>query len=223
MAIVHSNTATATAASANSTTISSFVVSGTDPVLVVKVATKSNSVTVSGVTWNTTENFTQINTDMNGNARSTLFVLANPAAATADIVVSLSGNSRHVSAVSLYTGVDDATPIRSGTEATNNGTDAAPTVDVTAISGDMIIDSLCQVSAGPDTATSDHTERHDTAATGGGTDTRGASQELAATGGTDSMGWTMGGSDNWATCAAALREPFTPSAQPALHYHRMMR
>lgn len=207
MTIAHSNTSTAIDAGANSTTISSFVVSGTDPVLVVKVALKDNSATVTGVTFNTSETFDPVGSDRNGNAHSSMWVLEAPTATTADVVISLSGSTRHVSAVSLYTGVDQATPIRAASTTTANGTNAAPTVDITSETGEMVIDSLSQVSAGPDTAAGDNTERHDTAATGGGTDTRGASQELAGTGGTDTMGWTMGGSDNWAIVGAALQEP----------------
>ena len=223
MAIAHSNTSTAVNGGANSTTISSFAVSGTDPVLVVKVALRDTTDTVTGVTFNTSEIFEEVGNDRNGDAHSGMWVLKNPTATTADVVISLSGSSRHVSACSLYTGVDDNTPIRAAATATGNGTDAAPTVDVVSISGEMVIDSLSQVSAGPDTATGDHTERHDTAATGGGTDTRGASQELAGTGGTDTMGWTMGDSDNWAIVGAVLQEPFTVAGSPTPHYHRMMR
>ena len=169
MAISHSTTTAVVDAGAASTTISGFVVSGTGPVLVVKVSTKGTGITVSGVTWNTSENFVQEITDINGDARSSLWVLPNPTATAADVVVTLSGSSRHVSAVSLYTGVDSASPVR--TSNSNNGTDAAPTVSLTGVSGDMIVDCLSQVSAGPDTATGDHTERHDTAAIGGGSDT----------------------------------------------------
>lgn len=209
MAIVHSTTTAVVDAGASSTTISSFVVSGTNPVLVVKVSTNGSEITVTGVTWNTSEDFAQEITDINNDARASLWVLPNPTATTADIVISLSGSSRHVSAVSLYTGVDDTNPVR--TSNSNNGSDTLPTVSLTAVSSDMIVDCLSQVSNGPDTAIGDHTERHDTAAIGGGADTRGASQELLATGGSDTMGWTMSSMDSWAVSALALREPFTPA------------
>jgi hypothetical protein len=203
--ITHGTTSTAVDAGASSTTISSFVVSGSDPCLVVKVALKSSSVTCTGVTFNTTENFTLVDTDINGDARVYMYVLAAPTVTTADVVVSLSGSARHVSAVSLYNGVDQTTPIRTGSTVKANGTDAAPTVNVTtSTAGDLLIDSLAQVSAGPDTATGDWTERHDTAATGGGTDTRGASQDTPSGGSTYAMAYTMSDSDNWAIVACAL-------------------
>tara|TARA_R110000772_G_C13310276_1_gene440144 strand:- start:4658 stop:5335 length:678 start_codon:yes stop_codon:yes gene_type:complete len=211
MAIAHSTTSTATAGGASTTTIASFVVSGTDPVLVVKVATKGSGITVSSVVFNTTETFDAVGTDINGDARASMYVLPNPTATTADVVITLSGAARHVSACSLYTGVDDATPIRAAATTTANGTDAAPTVNVTSISGEMVVDSMAQVSAGPDTATAGNTERSNAQATGGGTDTVGASQELAGTGGADTMDWSMSSTDNWAIVGAALQEPFTVS------------
>lgn len=224
MAIAHSVTDTDIAASANTTTIASFTVTGTDPVLIAKVAVKDTTMTVASVIWNSTENFTEETNDRNGNAFSSIWYLASPTATTSAIVITLStGTARHVSAVSLYTGVDDASPVRSAATTTGNGTDAAPTTDVVALNGEMVVDSLCQVSAGPDTATGDHTERHDTAAVGGGTDTRGASQEKASTGATETMGWTMSDPDNWAVCAMALREPFTPSGNSAYYLAQQQR
>lgn len=203
----HSNTVAVTAANANSTTISSFVVSGTDVGLFVKVSLRGTGLAVTGVTWNGTEDFTEAGNDINGNAEAGLWFLANPTKTTADIVVSLDGLSRHVSAVSLYTDVDQTNPIRLASVAVNNGTNNAPTVDVVANADEVVIDVLCQVSNGPDTATADHTQRHNTAATGGGSDTRGASQEKASTGATETMGWSMSDADNWAVVAGALQEP----------------
>ncbi len=223
--ISHTDTATAVDAGAASTTISSFTVSGADPVLIVKVSSKGSGITHDGVTWNGTEDFTLEATDINGDARTSIWSLASPTATTADVVVTLSGSARHVSAVSLYEGVDQTTPVRPSTPASNNGTDAAPTVDITGMLGDMIVDSLSQVSAGPDTATGDHTERHDTEAVGGGTDTRGASQDIRSDGTTTTMGWTMGDSDNWALCAMALQPPAAPAGFGSLlsgHRNRLI-
>jgi hypothetical protein len=223
MAIAHSNTTTVTATSAT-ITFTSYVVSGTDPVLVVAVATRGSGTTVTGVTWNAAaEVFTEEITDINNDARTTLFYLESPTATTANIVVTASGSNRMVAAASLYTGVDGATPIRAGVSNSANGNSASPSVSLTGVSGDMLYNSLGQVSAGPDSATANHTQRSNGAETGGGTDTRGATQEFAATGGSDTFSWTMGGSDSWAMCAMALREPFTPSNFPFLHYARMRR
>lgn len=223
MAVAHSNTTTLTVTAATATA-SGFVVSGTNPVLVVSVDTRGSGVTVTGVTWNSAaEDFTEEITDINNDARNTLFYLPSPTAATEDVVVTASASNRMVVAVSLYTGADGASPIRPSVSNSANGNDASPAVSLTGVSGDMLYNGLCQVSAGPDTAAGNRTERSNAAVTGGGSDTRGAAQEFLATGGSDSLSWTMGGSDSWAMCAMAIREPFTPSNFPGLYYHRMMR
>lgn len=222
MAIAHSVTDSDTVANGTTTTISGFTVSGTNPVLVLTVSLKGADL-VGSATWNTTEDFILEVTDINGDARVAILYLPAPTATTADVVVTLDGNSRYVSTVSLYTGADQATPVRSAASVPANGNNNAPTLDITGISGEMIINGLCQVSADPDSATGNRTERSNLAATGGGTDTRGATQEFLATGSADTMSWSMGGSDSWANCAMVLQEPFTPSNFPGLYYHRMMR
>lgn len=218
MAIAHSTTTSNASAGADSITISSFVVSGANPVLVVKAALNSKTVTITGATWNAgAEAFTQVNNDRNNDSHSGLWYLEAPTATTEDVVVSFSGSVRSVAAVSLYTGVDQTNPFRTAAAASNNGTSASPTVDVVANADEIVVDSLAQKSAGPDSAAGDHTERHDDLATGGGDDCRGASQEKASTGATETMGWSMGGSDSWAVCAAPLQPvgATTPQAMSA--------
>lgn len=211
MAIAHVGT-TVNTGNVSTLTISSHVVSGANPCLIVKVAGRDTTDTVTGVTWNTTEDLDLVSRDRNGDSFSEMWVLANPTATTANVVVSLTGTGRTVGAASTYSGCDQATPVRAAGVTTANGTDAAPTTDVVANADEMVVDSLGQVSAGPDTAAGDHNERHDDSFVGGGTDTRGASQDVLSAGATETMGWTMGGSDNWAIVAAPLQEPFTPPA-----------
>ncbi len=192
----------------NSVTISSHVVSGTDPVLVVKVAQKGSR-TVTGITWNGTENLTQLNTDINGDARADIWYLAAPTATTADVVVTLSGNTtRKVAAASTYSGVHQSVPFRVEANSSNNGTNTNPTTNVVANFPEMVVDSMCQVSAGPDTINSQSsTNRSDDTAVGGGTDCRGASGEIASSGATETMDYNMSSNDNWAICAGALQQP----------------
>ena len=68
--IAHGSTTTETDTS-NDTgiTISSHTVTGTDPVLVVKIAFKHSSSVVTGDTWKTSENLTFLNSDRNGDSR----------------------------------------------------------------------------------------------------------------------------------------------------------
>lgn len=185
-------------------TFSGFTVSGTDPALIVDVALRGTT-SVTSVTWNgAAEAFTEEAADNNSQARSTLLSLNAPTATTDDVVVTLAAGARAVITLSLYNGVDQTTVFRAGSVATNNGSDDSPTVNITGTSGDIIVDSLAISAPGPPTATADHTERSNDTETGGGDDVLGASQELAATGGADAMGWSMSAADNWALCAGAL-------------------
>lgn len=203
MAITFYNVRGLSESSGDTLTISP-IVSATNPVIVVCVAIKGNDTVQSMI--RDSLSFTQLNTDINGDARSELWYLAGPSAGTLDIVITLTGSSRWLVAGLVYTGVHQTTPFRTAAANSNNGTNEFPTVDVVALNGEMVVDSLCQVSAGPDTAVADHTERRNAGATGGGTDTAGASQEKASSGAIETMGWTMSDSDNWAICAGPLQE-----------------
>lgn len=202
-------------------TISSHVVSGTKPVLIVKIAARGATVTGSTVVWDTAgvnESLTLLNRDRNGNALAEIWYKANPTAKTADVTITLSeAANRKVAAASNYTDVDTTTPFRLAANNSSNGTDVTPTVDIIALNTEMVVDSMCQVSAGPDTINSQSsTNRHDAAATGGGTDTRGASGEIASLGATETMDYNMSSNDNWAICGGALQ--ITAAAGAARRY-----
>ncbi len=223
---VHGSTQRSGNAGTTSLDITSVAVTGTDPTLVVKVAYKDNAGgEIISVVWDAVvENqaLTQIGTEeRNGNANSSLWSLAVPVAKTATVTISLTNSVRIVGAASVYTGVDQTNPFRTVAVAQANGNSASPTVDVVALNDEMVVDSLAQVSAGPDSALGDHTERHDFIAIGGGDDTKGASQEKASTGATETMGWTMGGSDNWAVVAAPLQEPQAAPATSPYYFRKM--
>lgn len=107
-------------------------------------------------------------------------------------------------ACSVYTNVDQTTPVRAGTPQTATGTGTALAVSVTGTSGDLIVDAVSIVQNGPPSLTADHTERVNITQTGGSTDVGLGCQELSATGGSDSMSWTAGSSTDWAMAAFAL-------------------
>lgn len=210
--INHSETFTTTDDGTTSLDIGNVVSSGTNRVLVVKIAYRDSAGgEVTGVDWDsggTPVALTQLGSEArNGNANSQIWYLANPSDKTATTTITTTNSVRIVAAASIYTGVDQTNPFRTAANATNNGNDGSPTVNVVALFGEVVVDSLAQVSAGPDTATGDHPERHDAAAVGGGDDTRGASQEKISTGATETMGWTMSASDSWGIIAGALQEP----------------
>lgn len=208
--IAHDQTQTGSTGSAAFVwTTSDWTPSGSNLVIIAKISYRNSTDRIDRVRWiksgGLSTDMVYLRDDVNGDARSAIYYLANPIAEERSILVNFSTSVRAAISGSSYTGVDQTTPFSSN--AGNNGTDASPTVTVTSSSDEMVIDALAQVSAGPDAATAAHTERANLAATGGGTDTRHASQEkLNAT----TMSWSMGDSDNWAissgTLAAAVSE-----------------
>lgn len=213
-AISHVETDTTIASASSPYTLSSHVVSGTNPALIVKLSYKSNNPdTGITVVWDVaTENqsFTKLIGVDGGNAQAELWYLEAPVVKTADITITAGSGLRLVASAASYSGVDQTNPFRIAANNSNTGSDNAPTVDITALNGEVVVDSLSQVSAGPHTATEAHTPRHNDAATGGGTDTRGASQEKSSTGAVETMSWSMSGSDDWGIVAGALQEPQVP-------------
>ena len=114
----------------SSLTISNFTPnSGSNNVLV--VITHADDSTdadrpVTGVTWNSTETFSQAESgnDNTLNMTTEIWVLENPTITTADIDVSFTGTCSYVScAVIHYTGVDQTNP----TDAVNNGSGSSTT------------------------------------------------------------------------------------------------
>ncbi len=211
MAIAHVTTVQGNSGGTDTLTLSSVAISSTtDAGIIVKIGYKDNGGgEVTGVVFNTDEAFTQVGSESkNGEANSQMWQLGAPTDATADVVISFTNSVRCTGGASVYGDVDQTNPIRAASVASANGTDDSPTVDVVALADEMVIDSMCQCSAGPDTISAqDGTGRHDQAGIGGGNDTRGASQEIASAGATETIGYTLSSDDNWATIGAALQQP----------------
>lgn len=190
-------------------TISGHQVDGTNPTLVVCVQYKATTPWLTGITFNGTENLSRVgNVSQNNDCIVELWELAAPTTTTADVVVTLSQNARVSAGAHTYSGAHQANPFRTAAAADANGTDGTPTVDVVANSGEMVVDAMGQVSAGPDTISTftGDAKRMDNVATGGGDDVRGGSQEIASSGATETMGYTMSSTDSWAIVAAPLQE-----------------
>jgi hypothetical protein len=196
-----------------------FTPSGSNVILIVGISYKSSTEEITSARWGGTDYLDELRNDVNGNARTAIYYLINPAQVSRFVRVDFDSSLRACISASIYTGVHQSTPFSSNVG--NNGTDNAPTVTVTAGANTMVVDSLCQVSNGPDTATKQNeTERANLAATGGGSDTRHASQEDSTSPST--MAWSMGGSDNWALSAGTLQEPVVGVSIPIIMHHRKM-
>lgn len=135
----------------SSITISSFTVgNNANRILVVGVSIEDNAngpdMPVTGITWNTSENFTKIRHDAFGSPddsnRSELWYLLNPTATTASVVVSFTGavEGATASVVSLYNVAQQAP------EANNGGTTSSATgIDVsttTTTNGSWLVEAI---------------------------------------------------------------------------------
>ncbi len=191
-------------------TVNIEVSAGTDRVLVFGVAYKSNSVlTEDSIVFNASEDFTlERRAADGGDAQCSLWYLPAPSVVTADCLLTMPSSVRMVAYAAYLTGVHQSSPFTANTDEAN-GTDNAPTVDVTSAADEIVVDMLAQVSAGPDTATETHTPMANGAATGGGTDTRGASQRAVGQA-TRTMNWSMSDAENWNIIAGGLQEPDAP-------------
>lgn len=149
-------------------TISSFTVSaGANRALIAMVGIEVEGRTVSGITWNGSENFTvkSTHTGTTGtpDSRVEIWHLVAPTETTADIVIALAGGTATFSGgVTYATGVHQVTPL--GLAATSDGSTANPAVNVTdSAVGDLVID-LLHDSFGDGVAGAGQTGRYDNTA-----------------------------------------------------------
>ncbi len=180
------------AAVASGITLSSVVVVASADCMACCVGnmdTSDNGANVTSINFNTDETFTEVFDTTAGDNGAAIARLLDPTATTADVVVVLSESSEGVAAgIVLMSGVDQTTPAR-GTGNTASGSSAAPSVDVTTVSGDFVIDCLSYIGTGAATADGSQVERwnEETIASVGGV---GSSTE-AATGTTTTMSWSI--------------------------------
>lgn len=194
--------AASTSGSASSLTLSSFnVASNPNRILVCGTAVRG-AVTVSSITWNGgAESFTKINDNQPGSdVRTELWYLLNPTATTANIVITFSGSQSVMGGcVSIFNAAQSA-PTGS---AEASGSDATPTVNVTTVAGDLVIDIMGDQSGGFDIDVhSSQAERWQIEATNhdGGMSTE------VATGTTTTMSWSETGSDFWSIIAVPIKK-----------------
>ena len=180
------NAATSTNQASADYTYTGPTISGgeADVLGVVSVGFRSNSATITTLTWDgnaTTESwFISQNP-----ARMTQHYIKNPASATSVRVV-ISATATSVSGAFYYTGVDQTTP--ADTAVTSQGTGTSATVDVTSATDDMVVGSTAVVNADAHTEGGGQTERwqetRGSAITGSGSDETGAATV------THSVSWT---------------------------------
>ncbi len=221
------------AASGNTTsqtlTLSSFVVgAGSDKALFVGVGIRGivSGQNVTGITWNGSEGFSRVGTqEANGIIAVELWELVNPTAATADIVITLSGSpgSNQIGGVISLTGVDQTTPSEASAQANGSGTSSS--VSVTTVTDNAWALDVVN-------------HRNDTDITEGGSQTNrweeAFSTSTIAGGSTDpvspaaphAMTWSWATSHSWAAIAASVKPASAGGGlviPVAMDYYRRLR
>lgn len=114
--------------STGTTTASSFLVDGTNKVLVVLIGRYSVT-TINSLTWNTSENFTQVPSALinfyDASGKFDAYYLINPTSTTANIVATGSSAGNIQFCALLFNGANQTTPI--GTVAVLYNSNASPT------------------------------------------------------------------------------------------------
>ncbi len=178
--------------------------SGSDALLMVGVALRTTTSTVTSVTFGA-QSLTKVSGGSANNgtdARVEMWYLLAPTASTNTVTVTLSAASNVTAGALTFTGVNQSAPLQTFTTAT--GSSAAPSVTITgSATTSMVYDVMAMqgtktVSA-PTTSwtnvTSDGTNANNVR--GAGTSATGAE--------TVTMGYTMSGSDKWVIGAVAIQ------------------
>lgn len=168
---------------------------GTNRLLFV-IAKTTNDTGAPTATYNSV-GMTQAWTNTQGVYRSTGFYLVAPATGSNTVAITTDGNNNAGGAVS-FTGAHQTVPI--GIPNTNAGAFSdAPTVDISAATGDIVIDGLTMGTSSL-TVGSGQTERINNVQFG---TTLGSSIEAGAT--TVTMSWSAGASQSWTIGGVAIK------------------
>lgn len=190
-----------------SLTLASFVVSGTNRALFVSAAYLGDTPTITGVTFNGAESFTQLWQLDSGSgvfARSSGWILINPTATTANIVATFSAAGGGYSALGavLLNGVNQTGTVGNSWRTPVTGSDASAPATVTAstaVSGDLVIDGVATYNGGG-TISPNRTQRSLLDPVQGSNYAFGIQTHAAS--GSTAMTWT--GADFWSQGAVAI-------------------
>lgn len=190
-----------------SLTFSHTVGAGSDKILIVGVGLYSNKA-VSGITYNGVSlNFLAKQSRGSPNVWTELWYLKNPDSGTHDIVITNS-ITRIVGGASSYFGVEQASTF--GTVAKRSSWSRFPSVDVSSAIDELVVDAFACQGANTATVGAGQTQRwnrnYSTYVRGGGSSEAGA--------GTVTMSWTLGGNENWAIVAVAMKPAAEPEPEP---------
>ena len=205
--IAFDNVSTANGGTTNvsSLTWSHTVGAANDRILIVGVALRNSSVTVTGINYGGTA-LTLIGARSNGGGqvRMEMWKLVGPATGTANVVVTLSAAKRIVGGAVSYSGVNPNTPNGAFVSAISNGSTTA-LVTATSAMGELVVDVVApEGDAGSLTVGAGQTQRWNTLTGTASAEVRGGgSSEPGAASVT--MSWTLGASKPWAIGAVPLK------------------
>ena len=184
-----------------SQTLAYTVAAGTDRLLVVSIGVSKPAVAVNGVTFNGTL-LTKDTTIQTGDAKIELWYLLLGTSSTAtsgNVVATWNSGSllEGVMAVSDYTGVNQASPIKARTALSGTGNSASVSVSTTP--GDLVIDAIAKTGNAPNIGANQVSIASD-----GTNSVKQASSYEIATTSTTTMSWGFTSSENYAIIAVAL-------------------
>lgn len=155
----------------------------------------------SGVTYNGVA-MTKVSSVTNSTAHAALYQLVAPATGANNVVVSFSSTMDDVvvGAVS-FTNVDQTTPL--GTAVTNTGSSTTPTVSVTAVVGNVVVDVVGHTGTTTPTVNGSQTQMWNSA--GGASNSRHFASRETAGGTTVAMDWSGAANSAWASVGVAVK------------------
>jgi len=209
------NPASNTATGPHTVSISNYSPgAGSNQVLVVGISLQDPMGTVTSLTYTTSspQTFTQAVSTGVGlfEARADLWYLVAPAAGPGTITATLSSGSAVVLGAVTLNNVNPTTPI--GTVASATGDSANPSVQVTTVAGQLVVDTLATVGDfGSPTAALGQAQQWN--AVNVGFNERGAGSSKLAAGTSTTMAWVRNLNINWGLVAVPFN-PFCPTPTP---------
>lgn len=179
---------------------------GKNRILLTGTITESLDTAVSGVTFNGTA-LTKIHDafDPGGGTRVELWYLVNPAATTANIVVTWASSvTRAYAAGVSYTGVHQVHPINISAEETNVGDETSPSISITPTVGNTMLVDVIGASSNTTTLTvgAGQTQRVNSSLS---SSDLGMSEKLVVSPAASTMSWSSSVSSRHTMIATALR------------------
>ena len=184
-------------------------ITGANPHLSVLVDIRGTSCTVSGITWNTSENLSLVTsaTATNGSRHAESWALTAPSTGTRAIAVTLTGCTPTASVACgiSFTGVAQSSSTEAGNGATASSSSGPEQVTITSTTDNtfMVVNGIVDATTSSTAANSGQTQTADVTLAGGFHGSCGYTTAAVTPAGAVSMGFVLTGPSSNATWAAA--------------------